>query len=306
MTCLNVSEDRSADVNIVTAEGDKVTLSSDLHSEATLLTYEHLAYSNAGYEAEEGQLVDLKEDRNVSVSVEGELNNQELADIQALLSDLGQSLMAFLTGKGEGGVEKDAADLSRYGSLSAFEADFEHHASMQVLAFEADQVAVEVAGKPSEAMAAMPPAAYSTPAGVKSPQPAPPAVAAAASTPDPQPAAAVPLETTPKTVAPQIDKTAREMAEKVRGSGLKPGRMMKLLKKFLRGLMKEMRANHVIDDEQAKRGGSILEKFFGQLEKPADASEVKAAAVSVKQQWVSLQYELKADVQMQPSVEETV
>jgi hypothetical protein len=81
---------------------------------------------------------------------------------------------------------------------------------------------------------------------------------------------------------------------------------MKLIKKFLRGLMKEMRAKHALDDEQAKRGESILEKFFGQLEKPASVSEVKATRTSLKQQWVSLQYELKADVQIQPRVEETV
>ena len=80
---------------------------------------------------------------------------------------------------------------------------------------------------------------------------------------------------------------------------------MKHLKKFLRSLMKELRANHVIDDEQAKRGQSILEKFFGQLEKPSSVAEVKAEKVSLKQQWVSLQYELKAEGQVQPSVEET-
>ena len=81
---------------------------------------------------------------------------------------------------------------------------------------------------------------------------------------------------------------------------------MKLLKKFLRGLMQEMRADNAIDGEQAKRGESILEKFFGRLEPATAGSEVKAARVSMKQQWVSYQYEMKAEVETPPRVEETV
>lgn len=308
MTYLNVCEDQSADFNIVTAEGDKVTLSSDYHAETTLLTYEHLAYNNLGYETESGRLVDFSEAHDISLSVEGELNEQELADIRALLSDLGRMLKAFLTGNGEGGGEENSADLSRYGSLSAFAADFEYRASMQTLIIEADYLTAEAAGlpEPLEAMPAPLPAAPVAPAVVESPQPAAPVAPAAPLTPNQPPAPAVPLEATAKTVASENEDAARKMAEKVNESGLKPRRWMKHVKKFLRSLMKEMRANHGIDEEQAKRGETILEKFFGQLEKPSSLSEVTAAKVSLKQQWVSLQYELKADVQMQPSVEETV
>lgn len=81
---------------------------------------------------------------------------------------------------------------------------------------------------------------------------------------------------------------------------------MKLLKKFLRGLMQEMRANKTVDGEQAKRGESILEKFFGRLEQSSGVSEAKATKVSLKQQWVSFQYEMKAEVETRPSVEGTV
>ena len=58
LACMRVCEDQSADINIFTAEGDTVSLSSEYHSETTLLTYEHLAYSNPGCEAEQGSLVD--------------------------------------------------------------------------------------------------------------------------------------------------------------------------------------------------------------------------------------------------------
>jgi hypothetical protein len=303
MACLNVCEDLSADIHIVTAEGDKVTLSSDQHSEATLLTYDRLAYGNSGYEAEQGQLVGYDEQRTVSVSVEGELSDKELGDIQALLSDLGRMLKSFLTGKGEGSVEGDSADLSPYGSLSAFEAGFEYHAGLQALNVGTDQLTIETAGwpRPSEAMPASPPTASMGPVGVQPPQPLAPT-----STPVQQPAPAAPLVDTSQADPAGNDEAARALAGKVKDSGLRPRRFMKLLKKFLRGFMREMRANHRIDDEQAKRGETILEKFFDQIEKPSSGPEAQAREVSVKQQWVSLQYELRADVQMQPTVEETV
>jgi hypothetical protein len=179
---------------------------------------------------------------------------------------------------------------------------------LQYVNVAADQLAVETAGlpKPSEAMPAMLPAASIVPAGAESVQPAAPTAPAAASTLNQQPAPAVALEAAPKAVTAEDDEAARALAKRVKESGLQPRRFMKLIKKFLRGLMKEMRAKHALDDEQAKRGESILEKFFGQLEKPASVSEVKATRTSLKQQWVSLQYELKADVQIQPRVEETV
>ena len=48
--CLNVCEEQSAEIAITTDEGDQVMLSAQQYAEATLLTYEHLAYNNAGYD----------------------------------------------------------------------------------------------------------------------------------------------------------------------------------------------------------------------------------------------------------------
>lgn len=301
LSYLNVSADQSTDINIVTAEGDKVTLSSDYHSEATLLTYEHLAYSNSGYEAEKGELVDYNEERNISLSVKGTLSDQEMADIQALLTDLGEMLKSFLTGAGEGagGVDENSADLSRYSSLSAFEADFEYSASMRYLDLEADQLAVNAAGSPklAESMAVSPapasqPAATVAPAVVQSPQTVAPVANVAAEPPKP--------------VAAQDEQAAGKMVKKVKESGLRPMRFMKLLKKFLRSLMQEMRANKAVDSEQAKRGESILEKFFDQVGKPPAESEMRVNQVTFEQASVKRFFEYKAEKNAVPAVEETV
>jgi hypothetical protein len=207
-------------------------------------------------------------------------------------------LKRFLTGGGAGGVDADSADLGRYNSLSAFEADFEVSASMQYLNLAADQLAVSTSGspKPPISMAAAPspalgPAAAAAPAVVQSPQTAAPAAPVAADS--------------PKTVAAQDEQAAGQMAKKVKDSGLRPRRFMKLLKKFLRGLMQEMRAQKAVDGEQAKRGARILEKFFDQVGKLPAESEVRVSQVSLEQASVKSFFEVKAERTAQV-VEETV
>ena len=93
---LSVSEEQQADFDIVTAEGDTVTLSSDCRAAATLATYEHLALSDSGYRRIEAQMQDFQMERDIGVTVEGDLNPQELADIRSLLSDLGEMFKEFL------------------------------------------------------------------------------------------------------------------------------------------------------------------------------------------------------------------
>jgi hypothetical protein len=104
----------------------------------------------------------------------------------------------------------------------------------------------------------------------------------------------------------QDEQAAGKMAKKVKDSGLRPMRFMKLLKKFLRSLMQEMRANKAVDGEQAKRGESILEKFYDQVGKPPAESEIRVNQVSFEQASVKRFFEVKAEKTVQPAVEETV
>jgi len=96
------------------------------------------------------------------------------------------------------------------------------------------------------------------------------------------------------------------MVKKVKESGLRPMRFMKLLKKFLRSLMQEMRANKAVDSEQAKRGESILEKFFDQVGQLPAQSEIRVGRVSFEQASVKSFFEYKAEKTAKPAVEETV
>jgi hypothetical protein len=167
------------------------------------------------------------------------------------------------------------------------------------MGLEADQLAVNAAGSPKlpESMAVLPapasqPAATVAPTVVQSPQ----TVAAVAHV------AAEP----PKPVAAIDEQASGKMVKKVKESGLRPMRFMKLLKKFLRSLMQEMRANKAVDSEQAKRGENILEKFFDQVGKPPAESELRVNQVTFEQASVKRFFEYKAEKNAVPAVEETV
>ena len=290
LSCLNVCEEQSTEISIMTDEGDKVMLSAQQHAEATRLTYEHLVYNNAGYDREEMELADFTLERDVGIAVEGELNDQELVDIQALLRDLGGMLKAFLTGEVESdGLPEAAGDLSRFGTISGFEADFEYRVSVQYLDFEADQLTVQDAAEPQLTDIPAPVATTAPP------------VAASIRVLDPAPAAAAPMP-----LCGEAEQTAAKMAQRVNESGLPPRRLLKLLKKFLKNFLKEMLANPVINTEQAQRGESVLDKFMDEVRKSAGGAEVRMSRASMNLQSVSRLYEAKAEVKLQPAVAEAV
>jgi len=274
---LSVSEEQQADVDIVTAEGDRVTLSSDYRAAASLATYEHLALSDSGYRHIEAQMLTFQMEQEIAVTVEGDLNPQELADIKALLSDLGEMFKEFLTSGGQEplGVDENFSKLS---SLKSVQAQFEYSTSVEYLSAHTDEMTI----------------GGSIPARSQ-PEPDAP-VAAAVQNPAPA------IDPTPVETAPLADR----MAQKVRDSGVKSQKLLKLLKKFLKQFLKGLGAQEAGDAEKVKRGESILENFFDQVGKPPAESEMRVNPVTFEQASVKRFFEYKAEKQVDPVVEETV
>lgn len=282
---LSVSEEQQADVDIVTAEGDTVTLSSDYRAAVSLATYEHLARSDSGYRHLEAQMLDFQMEQEIGVTVEGDLNPQELADIKSLLSDLGAMFKEFLASGGQEppGINEDFARLT---SLKSVQAQFEYSASVGYLSVRSDEMTL---GGPVAAPS-LPEAEASVAAAV---QRAAPAVG-------PTPAAT--LRPLTAEAAPIADR----MAQKVRDSRVKPQKVLRLLKKFLKQFLKGLGAQGAGDAEKVRRGESILEKFFDQVGKLPAESEVRVNSVSFEQVSVKRLSEVKAEKTMQPAVAETV
>jgi hypothetical protein len=225
------------------------------------------------------------------------------SNIEALLNDLGEMLKSALTGgpAAEDDPEEKGLTLGRYGSLSAFEAEFEVRASVEVLTAASDRLALETASNPGKPLPS---------AGARLAAPVQAAPAAAPGPPKPPipSAAANPVA---DTVLTENEQTARRMADRIEESRLEPQRFLRLLKKYLRGLLREMRANQTIDGSQSARGESLLEKFFTRIETPSIAAESKEAesvSISLKTQHVSFSsyaYDFEAEVKLNPVLEET-
>jgi len=271
---LGIKQEQSTDIEIQTAEGDKVTISSDARTEAALLTYKHLAFNGEGYDAEQLQLVDFQADSSFELSVVGDLNEREKADIEALLQDIGARLKAFLTGGADAAGPTAAA--GRYASLESFTADIEVHRELTYL--NAAEARISQVAETGDSPAA----------GTAPEVAAPQAVAQAV----PQ-------------VAAEAAPPAQQLAERVQE--YRPSRrMMKHLKKLLKAFLKDLNASRQIDARQARQGEGILDRMFRRLDPQGQGGlEMTASRLSVKQEWAHLRYEMNTTAPAEPQVEET-
>jgi hypothetical protein len=287
LNALSVSVEQSAEITILTDEGDTVMLSSREHAEADLLTYEHLSCTRNGYGRQDLQQLDFEAESEFTLAVQGDLNDQEMADIQALLKDLGGMLKAFLTGAGENDSPPEAAgDSERFETLSAFQADFEYRVSMHYLNFEADRLALRTAAEPEQPAPVEPEAAGA----------AAPVVTAAAADP-----AAVPLDGHGDEAGP----VAARMAKRARASGLHGHRRMKHLGRWLENVLQEMLSSQAIDSEQARRGQRVIEQFLDEFKRSGAAVEAQMSRTAFNLQIVRYAYEATGLALSEPAVAET-
>lgn len=279
LNALSVSAEQSAEITILTDEGDTVMLSSREQAEADLLTYEHLSCTRQGYHRQDLQQLDFEAESEFTLAVQGDLNDQEMADIQALLQDLGGMLKAFLTGADENGDLPEAAnEVGRFETLSAFQADFKFRVSMHYLNFEADRMYLRATAEPEQTAA---------------PESA---AAAAAEKPSAAPIAGVGDEAEP---------VAASMAKRARALGLRGHRRMKHLGRLLEDFLQEMLSSRAIDSAQAGRGQSVIERFMGELKRSGAAVEAQMSRTAFNLQIVRYAYEATGQALSEPAVAET-
>lgn len=276
LNALSVSAEQSAEITILTDEGDTVMLSSYEHAEADLLTYEHLSGTRQGYHRQGLQQLDFEAESEFTLAVQGDLNDQERADIQALLQDLGGMLKAFLTGADENGALPEAAgELGRFETLSAFQADFEYRVSMTYFNFEADRLSLRATAEPEQAAAPAPEAAENP--------------------------SAAPIDGDGDEAGP----VAASMAKRARAFGLHGHRRMTHLERLLKSFLQEMVASQAIDTEQAGRGQSVIERFMDELKRPGADVEARMSRAAFNLQVVRYAYEGTGRALSEPAVVET-
>jgi hypothetical protein len=120
-TRATTSHQQNTDATIVTAEGDRVMLSWSSQSQTTYTIYNSLARITGESTWLQGSQFLLETHRELTISVDGDLNLQELRDIQKAIKTVNSIIRDFLSGDIAHAVAK-GLKIAQLESLSSLEA----------------------------------------------------------------------------------------------------------------------------------------------------------------------------------------
>ena len=123
--------EQSADIEIQTADGDKVTLSSDITFESSAVTYEELGRTKASCNKSQGQIISANATSKLELTVEGTLDAQEKKEIKEVLMNLFKMVKDFITGNGDTQETHNFANLT---TISEVKAEFDISANITMAA----------------------------------------------------------------------------------------------------------------------------------------------------------------------------
>ncbi len=220
-----IAGEQSTDIVIQTADGDKLTLSSDIKFESSAITYEELGRTGASYSKSQDQIISAGASSKLELTVEGTLDELEKKEIKEVLMNLFKMVKDFIAGKANTEETNKFADLT---TISEVKAEFDFKTS---IARAAQSYANTVAQTPVEEKPVM--------QEVKT--------------------------ANPPAVPERVDKLTDRMIRLVKDSGIEPSKIMKRLNRQLsRRANKFMNARPSHWDKMRLRR-EILEDFAGKL-----------------------------------------
>jgi len=137
---VNASRSIQEAFTIVTKEGDKVTLSGSSRFELGLTTYNASGRIQGADVNAQGQSLSLSSSRELSISVEGDLSEEELRDIRKLVRTTERLARDFARGDLDA-VAKDTRKLSGLDSLASFQGEISISQSLSVAQLQQSVVA---------------------------------------------------------------------------------------------------------------------------------------------------------------------
>lgn len=140
-------ENQSTDLVLETKEGDKVTLSANNFSHLDAYTYDSMGVvrtesGEAAYAMSLSEIT-LASGKSFTFSVEGELSEEELADIGSLLKGLDGVITEMVQGDMDEAFSK-AMELGTYDSVSSYEANLSYEMSYERMSATAAAVTQSV------------------------------------------------------------------------------------------------------------------------------------------------------------------
>jgi hypothetical protein len=154
-TQIKVSRSQTADITIVTAEGDTVTLSSSKSAELSFATYSAQGKVGDSTGAISGMSAQLHRTSAFSMTVDGDLNKEELKEIRSAIRTIEKAANDVLKGHDEKAAAR-TAKLSDLDQIASIDADLEFNREVSVTQVSAQSNSAPAVPESTEAPASVP------------------------------------------------------------------------------------------------------------------------------------------------------
>jgi hypothetical protein len=149
VSAVSAAADLSGRLSVMTAEGDKITLTADFEARYRAVNYQAKAETEQGMVEANATSVEASLKKQYGVTVEGDLNEQELHDLEKLFRKVSNIFRKYFRGQADEALAKTAKLAEKFGglsSLSGLDLSVNVERSVTVVA---GQVASSVTGLPA-------------------------------------------------------------------------------------------------------------------------------------------------------------
>jgi hypothetical protein len=152
-TTLHASSSTTANLTVLTAEGDKITISRRTDAQVAYSNYNALGQTDGQAVSYREQSLEFDRQGEFQLSVEGDLSQQERADLNKLVKKIDRVIRDFLKGDTKGAISK-TLQINKLGSLSSVDLSVEHTETLTVARQQTVQASDSEASNPADDPAA--------------------------------------------------------------------------------------------------------------------------------------------------------
>ncbi len=144
LNSISMSEQQNKDITIFTKDGDKVTLSSEKQIQALYSNYSDISYQKFSgisdkysmelnnYTTAVNNSFEYEKNGSFSISVEGDLDKQEMRDIKKAIKSIDKIMTNLLSGGDLSKAAKKAMKVVNLDSISGIAADYSYEKTISV------------------------------------------------------------------------------------------------------------------------------------------------------------------------------
>jgi hypothetical protein len=228
-----IAGEQSTDIEIQTADGDKVTLSSDITFLSSAVTYEELGRTSTGYNKSQGQVISANANSKLEFTVEGTLDELEKKEIKEVLMNLFKMVKDFITGNNNPEETHNFANLT---TIAEVKAEFDISANITTAAQSAANYAAQTALEDKAVMREVETA-------------------------------------NPPVVSKRVDRLTDRMIQFVKDTGVEPSKILKRLNRKLSRLSSKFANAGPEDLHRMRLRQEILQNFAEKLKKLSAENE---------------------------------